>query len=126
MLTREKPAAAAATVKRSPSARRKRPQLGIIVTKETKDRIEELASKSGRSMGQQVEHMIERCLAYDAAYVDMRGVVRTIQEVKAHVTTATLERLLFDHMWTPVHTDQGARTWAPPGTELPITITRKP
>jgi hypothetical protein len=47
---------------------RKRPQLGVIVTQKMKDRIAELADDSGRSMGQQVEHMIERCEAYDAAF----------------------------------------------------------
>lgn len=127
MLTKEKPAAAAAPAKvgkrkRLQASKRKRPQLGIIVTQEMKDQIEQLAKDSGRSMGQQAEYMLEQCLAYKAALTDMRGAVHTMQDVETHV----IESVLFRRMWTAVPTDQGDRVWAAPGTKLPITITRKP
>jgi predicted transcriptional regulator len=41
---------------------RKRPQLGIIVTQETKNRVEQMARESGRSMGQVAEQLIEEAL----------------------------------------------------------------
>lgn len=42
--------------------KRKRPQLGIIVMQETKDVIQRMAKKSGCSMGQIAERLIEEAL----------------------------------------------------------------
>lgn len=42
--------------------KRKRPQIGILVTQETKKLIKRMAQESGRSMGQTVELLIEEAL----------------------------------------------------------------
>jgi predicted HicB family RNase H-like nuclease len=47
---------------RDPEIKRKRPQIGIIVTKETKEIIEQMAQESGQSMGQTVEQLIHEAL----------------------------------------------------------------
>ena len=73
-------------------------------------------------MGQMVEHLIQEALHTRRLLTDVRNSVRTVEEVGARV----LGTVLFRHLWTPVETDQGDRVWAPPGTKLPITITRKP
>ena len=113
MLTKQKPAAAA----RKPG-QRKRPQLGVIVSQEMKDLIEQMARDSGRSMGQQVEAMLERCKAYDAALTDMRQTVHSLEGVK----TKVIETVLFRHMWSWLPTTRGGKIWVPPGTPLPVEI----
>jgi hypothetical protein len=113
MLTREKPAAA----KRPTSGKRKRPQLGVIVSQETRDRIEQMAHDSNRSMGQVVEQLIEEAL-YTRRLL---GDVQSVEEAG----TKVLEFTLFRHLWSPIRTDQGDEVWVKPGTKLPITITRK-
>jgi hypothetical protein len=42
--------------------KRKRPQIGIIVTQETKDLIEKMARENKYSMGQMVEHLIKEAI----------------------------------------------------------------
>src|SRR5262245_22106447 len=115
MPTKQKPAAAVPARK---AGKRKRPQLGIIVSQETKDRIEQLARDSSRSMGQVVEHLIEEAL-------HTRRLLSDLQSVEG-AGTKVIAFMLFRHLWSAIKTDQGDEVWAPPGTKLPITITRKP
>ena len=126
MATKQKPAAAPAPtriVEAVGIARAsKRPQLGIIVSQETKDLIEQMARDNKCSMGQMVEHLIHEALHTRRLLTDVRSSVQTAEEVG----TRAIATVLFHHMWTPVDTDQGDKVWAPPGTKLPITITRKP
>jgi hypothetical protein len=114
MLTKQKPAAAAT----KKASKRKRPQLGIIVTQETKDRVEQMARATGRSMGQVAEQLIEEALY-------SRRLLSDLQSIEG-AGTKVLAFALFRHLWSPIRTDQGDEVWAPPGTKLPITITRKP
>jgi hypothetical protein len=123
MATKQKPAATPASriVAAVGTARAgKRPQLGIIVSQETKDLIEQLAHDDKCSMGQMVEHLIHEALHTRQLLTDVRSSVRTEE-----VGTRVLGTVLFRRLWTPVDTDQGDKVWAPPGTKLPITITRK-
>jgi hypothetical protein len=115
MLTKQKPASARPPTK---AGKRKRPQLGIIVSQQTRDWIEQLARDSGRSLGQQVEYMLERCNAYDEALTDIRHTVHTLEGVK----TKVIETVLFRHMWSWFPTTRGGKVWAPPGTPLPVEI----
>jgi hypothetical protein len=115
MLTKQKPAAARPPTK---AGKRKRPQLGIIVTQETKDRVEEMAHTTGRSMGQVAEQLIEEALY-------SRRLLSDLQSIEG-AGTKVLAFTLFRQLWSPIRTDQGGEVWAPPGTKLPITITRKP
>lgn len=122
MPTKQKPAAAKAATKERTPNRRKRPQLGIIVSQATKNTVEQMARENGRSMGQVVEHLINEALYTREVLMDVRSSIRTVEEVG----TRAIATVLFHHLWTPVDTDQGDRVWAPPGTKLPITVTRKP
>jgi hypothetical protein len=115
MLTKQKPAAAKSPTK---AGKRKRPQLGIIVTQETKDVVERMARDTNRSMGQVAEQLIEEALYTRRLLTDLRGV--------EGAGTKVIAFMLFRHDWSPIKTDQGDEVWAPPGTKLPITITRKP
>jgi hypothetical protein len=115
MLTKQKPAATAPARK---AGKRKRPQLGIIVTQETKNRVEQMARDSNRSMGQVAEQLIE-----EALYT--RRLMSDLQSIEG-AGTKVLAFTLFRHLWSPIRTDQGDEVWAPPGTKYPITITRKP
>ena len=75
MLTKQKPAAAPTPI-RSGRHQRKRPQLGIIVSQETKDRIEQMARDNSRSMGQMVEHLIQEALHTRRLLADVHSSIR--------------------------------------------------
>jgi hypothetical protein len=118
VITRQKPAAAKAATKERTPNKRKRPQLGIIVSQETKDLIEQQARESNRSMGQVVEHLIQEALHTRQVLADVRSSIRKVEEVG----TRAIATVLFHHMWTPLRTTKGGTVWAPPDTPLPVEI----
>jgi len=115
MLTKQKPAATAQARK---AGKRKRPQLGIIVSQETKDLIEQLARDGKRSMGQLVEELIQEALHTRRVLTDVRDSLRKVEDIGSRA----IGTVLFHHMWTPLRTTKGGTVWAPPDTPLPVEI----
>jgi predicted DNA-binding protein len=106
MLTKQK----TAVVPAPKVGKRKRPQLGIIVSQETKDRIERLAQASGRSQGQVVEQLIERAILYDSVIAAMN---RTLDDIRR----GHIEEAFRGDGYTPVKTPYG-QIWLPPNHPL--------
>jgi hypothetical protein len=115
MLTKQKPTAAALRAK---TGKRKRPQLGIIVSQETKDVIERLAREGNRSMGQVAEEMIQEALHTRKVLTNVRDSLRKVEDIGSRA----IGTVLFHHMWTPLRTTKGGTVWAPPDTPLPVEI----
>ncbi|HEY2535254.1 MAG TPA: hypothetical protein VGJ20_46415 [Xanthobacteraceae bacterium] len=86
---------------------RKRVQLGIIVSRETKKTVEDLARDSGRSQGQVCEELIAKGLAYDSTLAGIRDELETIRKGNAETEWQRAG-------YTPVHTAHGI-VWCPRG-----------
>jgi hypothetical protein len=92
-------------------AERKRIQLGLIVTAETKATIDKLAADSGRTQSQVAEMLIERVLQYDKMLTAMNT---TLDEIKR----GNFEGALHREGYHPVRSPHG-KIWLPPG--YPVT-----
>jgi predicted DNA-binding protein len=97
-----------------PSRHKKRVQLGIIVSRETKKTVADLARDSGRSQGQVCEELIEKGLAYDSTLAEIRNELEAIRKGNAETEWRRAG-------YTPVHTAHGI-VWCPrsyPGLQQP-------
>jgi hypothetical protein len=91
-------------------AERKRIQLGLIVTAETKATIDKLAEDSGRSQSQVAEMLIERALQYDRMLAAMNT---TIDEIRR----GNFDGAAQNEGYHPVRSPYG-KIWLPPGYPL--------
>jgi hypothetical protein len=91
-------------------AERKRIQLGLIVTAETKTIIDEEADRSGRSQSQVAEWLIEKALQYDRMLTAMNT---TFDEIKRGNFEGALQR----EGYHPVRSSYG-KIWYPPDYPL--------
>jgi hypothetical protein len=89
-----------------PGHNRKRIQLGLIVTAETKAVIDEEAQRSGRTQSQVAEILIERALQYDKMLTAMNT---TFDEIKR----GNFEGALHREGYHPVRSPHG-KIWYPP------------
>ena len=92
----------------------RRYQIGVIVTGETKTTITEAAKESGRTISREVEHMIERCLQYDAMF---KATARTLQDIDQG-DMPSVEAALWRRGFTPHrHVVEGKawKFWTEPG-----------
>lgn len=90
-----------------PTRQKKRVQLGIIVSRETKKTVADLARDSGRSQGQVCEELIEKGLAYDSTLAGIRNELEAIRKGNAETEWRRAG-------YTPVHTAHGI-VWCPRG-----------
>ena len=91
-------------------AERKRIQLGLIVSADTKATIDKLADDSGRTQSQVAEWLIERALHYDNVIAAMNA---TFDEIKR----GNLEGAFQREGYHPVRSPYG-KIWYPPDYPL--------
>ena len=91
-------------------AARKRIQLGLIVSAETKATIDKLAAESERTQSQVAEMLIERALHYDKTLAAMN---ETFDEIRRRNFEAALQR----EGYHPVRSPYG-KIWYPPDYPL--------
>src|SRR5215831_5430472 len=77
-----------------PAMRGRKYQIGVLVSGPTKNAIVASARVSGRSLSREAEHLIERCLAFDAALVGI-GRAQETAAYKAGVFAGQAEALEF-------------------------------
>jgi hypothetical protein len=90
-----------------PARQKKRVQLGIIVSRETKNTIAEMARVSGRSQGQISEDLIEKGLKFEPTLAGIRG---ELEEIRKRQPEDWWRR----EGYLPVHTAYGI-VWCPRG-----------
>ena len=96
---------------RATRAVRKRVQLNVIVSAETKQLIERLARESDRSQGQVAEALIERSIVYDSVIAAMN---RTLDDIRR----GHIEEAFRSDGYTPLKTPYG-QIWVP--RDFPLT-----
>jgi len=85
----------------------KRVSLGLKVTAEVKQQIEEAARASGRTQSQEAEHLIERALLVERLMQSMRTTVEQVER-------GNFEAALYRRGFTQIRDARGT-LWAPPG-----------
>ena len=93
-----------------PAREGRRYQIGVIVTGKTKKLIDEAARASGRTISREVEHLIERALAYDAM---LKAMQTTQDEMKKGNVEAELVRQGYTLIRHP-HEGKTWKLWAEP------------
>ena len=90
--------------------KRERFSLGLIVTAEMKQLIDETAKATGRTQSQVAELLMERAVQYDRTIAAMN---RSLDEIRR----GNIEAAFRGEGYTPVHSPYG-KIWHPPGYPL--------
>jgi hypothetical protein len=93
-----------------PTADRKRIQVGLIITAETRAAIEAEAARSGRTLSQVAELLIEKALQYDRVIAAMNA---SLDEIRRRNIHAAMLREGYHPMQTPY-----GRAYLPPDMPL--------
>jgi hypothetical protein len=93
-----------------PPAKRRRIQVGLIVSAETKALIEQEAQRSGLTQSQVAERLIERALTYDGM---LKGMNATLDDIRRRNVQAAMQR----EGYAPHRTPYGM-AYLPPDTPI--------